>query len=260
MGCWYFLRTNLFDKIFLIKWQEAILQIPRNAMLLAAGFGSRMGQLTSNLPKSLLRVGGRAIIDYVVDHLVSVGVELIVVNLHHKGDVLREHLISRTDVKFLFSEEKEKLLGTGGGVARAIHLLGREPFYLVNGDAMWLDGREKSLLLLAQDFDRKSMDARLLLQSIDTAIAYEGIGDFHVNETARLQRRTGDKSAPFVFTGVQLISPGIFSIVPDVPFSMNYLYDAAMAAGRLFGTVHNGLWVELNTPAGVTAADLAIAS
>jgi MurNAc alpha-1-phosphate uridylyltransferase len=231
-------------------------------MILAAGRGTRMGSLTENRPKPLLQVGDRAIINHAVARLAGAGVRRLVVNLHHKGEMIRKHLIAACDgsgPELAFSVEDE-LLETGGGIANALGLLGDAPFYAANGDVIWLDSGEDSLLRLAARFDPAEMDALLLLQPCVNAVGYRGRGDFLMDAAGRLTRRPETGMAPFVFTGVQLLSPALFDDCPAGAFSLNRLYDRAIEAGRLFGLRHEGIWLELNTPEGIAAAEAALAA
>lgn len=235
------------------------MKAPKTAMILAAGRGARMGALTDERPKPLLEVGGRAIIDHAVERLAAAGVERLVVNLHHKGEMIRVHLSRRTGPEIRFSEEFDALLDTGGGIARALPLLGDKPFFSVNGDVIWLDAGTDSLARLAARFDPAQMDALLLLQPCVDAVGYRGRGDFLMDRAGRLVRRPESGAAPFVFTGVQLLAPALFAACPDGAFSLNRLYDRAIEAGRLYGLRHEGLWMELNTPDGLAAAEAALA-
>ena len=174
---------------------------PTRAMVLAAGLGVRLRPLTLDRPKALVQVAGRALIDHTLDRLAAIGLEIAVVNLHYKSNSLRQHLASRTAPKIVLSDETEELLETGGGVAKALPLLGAEPFYVLNCDIVWRDAREDSLLRLGERWDDAAMDALLLLQPTVTAIGYRGIGDFHMDPEGRLSRRAEGLVAPFVFTG-----------------------------------------------------------
>jgi len=223
-------------------------------MILAAGRGTRMGRLTEDRPKPLLEVAGQPIIDHILARLHAAGVERVVVNLHHKGDLLRQHLAGDRQPAIRFSDESDLLLETGGGIARALALLGEDPFLAVNGDVIWRDGLRPSLAALAARFDPAEMDALLLLQPTVKARAYGGPGDFAMAPDGRLRRRGEQAVAPFVFTGVQLLSPRLFDGCPDGAFSINLLYDRAIDAGRLFGLRHDGDWVEMNAPDGLQAA------
>lgn len=219
-----------------------------------------MGELTNRRPKPLLEVGGRAIIDHAVARLTAAGIDRLVVNLHHKGEMIRQHLSGHGGPEIVFSDEFDALLETGGGIARALPLLGDAPFFAVNGDVIWLDAGEDSLARLAARFDPAAMDALLLLQPCVDAVGYGGRGDFLMDPAGRLTRRAEDGVAPFVFTGVQLLSPALFAGCPDGAFSLNLLYNRAIEAGRLYGLRHEGLWMELNTPDGIAAAEAALAA
>ena len=227
-------------------------------MILAAGRGRRMGVLTTALPKPLLRVGGRAIIDRVLDRLVESGVGRAVINLHYEGDLLREHLSGRDDLSLQFSYESDGLLDTGGGVAKALPLLGTRPFYVFIGDVLWFDAVGNSLHALAARFSSTPVDALLLLQPTVGATGYGGIGDFCMLADGQLFRRPEREVAPFIHTGVQILRPSLFKKYPKGPFSLNYIYNKAARQNRLFGLRHEGQWIELNRPQGLAAAAQAL--
>lgn len=229
-------------------------------MILAAGLGRRMRPLTDSRPKPLIEVRGRALIDYALDRLQAAGVRRVVVNLHWKGDLLRAHLANRRGLDILFSDESEALLETGGGVAQALPLLGDAPFYVVNADVLWLNGAKDALHRLAAAFSADSTDALLLLHPTVRAIGYCGPGDYHMLPDGRLRRRREGEVAPFVFTGVQILSPALFREAPEGAFSLNLLYDRAQQAGRLFGLRHDGEWMGLNDPEALAAAEEALAA
>lgn len=227
---------------------------PERAMVLAAGFGTRMGALTAELPKPLLEVAGRALIDHALDHLAAVGVGRAVVNLHHLGGMIRSHLAGRTAPLIEFSEEAA-ILETGGGVAQALPLLGPEPFYCMNADAIWTG--PAPLPALSGAWDGGRMGALLLLVAREDAVSHAGPGDFFVDAAGRLTRRGAATSAPFVFTGAQIIAPGAFAGAPEGAFSTNLVWDRLIGEGRLFGAVHRGGWVDVGTPAGLRLAERA---
>lgn len=227
-------------------------------MILAAGFGRRMGTLTEAKPKPLLLAGGRPIIDWILDRLCEAGVERAVVNLHYEADLLRRHLQDRTNPYIDFSDETASLLDTGGGVAKALPLLGDTPFFVINGDVLWFDDMDSSLIALARRFLPDSMDALLLLQPTIGAIGYKGIGDYTMLGDGYLQRRTEGTVAPFIHSGIQILKPGLFKKCPEGPFSLNFMYDRAEERKRLFGLRHEGRWVELNHPEGLAAAEKAL--
>jgi MurNAc alpha-1-phosphate uridylyltransferase len=223
-----------------------------NAMVLAAGLGLRMRPITLTLPKPLVPVAGRTMLDRVLDHLDRAGAGRKVVNLHWLGETIRSHLDGRHDI--VFSPEPE-LLETGGGVAKALPLLGTEPFFVCNADIVWTDGTEPALKRLARAFDPARMDGLLLLQPVETAFGYDGHGDFHLGTDDRLTRRRKGERTPLMFAGVQILHPRLFEAHPGGAFSLNLLYDKAIAAGRLFGLVHDGGWYHIGTPPALAEAE-----
>lgn len=229
----------------------------KNAMVLAAGVGQRMRPLTDSKPKALVDVAGRSLIDRALDRLGDAGVRNCVVNLHHMATLLQRHLQARATPQIVFSPE-ETLLETGGGVKHALKLLGQEPFFVVNCDALWLDGPRPALEMLARLWDDARMDALLLLQPAVAAIGYDGPGDYFMEPDGLLRRRIEERVAPFVFAGVQILSPRLFEDAPEGAFSLRDLYDRAQAAGRLYGLRHDGLWFHVGTPAAVALAEAAL--
>lgn len=227
---------------------------PARAMLLAAGRGERMRPLTETTPKPLLEVRGRPIIERALDRLAEAGVEEVVVNLHHLGEQLRERLSRWELPRVIFSEEDE-LLDTGGGVAKALPLLGDEPFFVINGDAVWLDGVRPALLRLWEAWDEAQMDALLLLHPTVAAVGFEGRGDFVMAPDGRLRRRLEREVAPFVYAGVQLVHPRLFRHAPNGSFSFNSLWDRAIEAERLCGLRHDGTWYHVGTPDALALAE-----
>jgi MurNAc alpha-1-phosphate uridylyltransferase len=231
---------------------------PKTAMILAAGFGKRMRPITESLPKPLIKVGGRTLIDRILDHLEVSGIENVVVNLHHLADTLESHLGERDRPRIVFSRE-EKILETGGGVKKALSLLGTDPFYVINGDVCWVDGLVPALDRLAQAWEENHMDALLLLQPVILAVGYDGWrGDFVMAPDGRLTRRSERQIAPFLFAGVQVLHPRLFDSAPEGPFSLNRLYDIAEEAGRLWGMRHDGEWYHVGTPAALAEAETVI--
>jgi MurNAc alpha-1-phosphate uridylyltransferase len=226
-------------------------------MILAAGLGLRMRPLTDNKPKALVEVAGRSLIDRALDRMEAAGVQTCVVNTHHLAAMLRRHLSARQSPAIVFSPE-DKLLETGGGVKHALPLLGQGPFFVANCDAMWLDGPTPSLKLLARLWDPARMDALLLLHPTVSAVGYDGVGDYFMEADGVLRRRIEEHVAPFVFTGVQILSPALFKGAPDGPFSSRDLYDRAQEAGRLFGLRHDGMWMHVGTPDSIALAEAAL--
>jgi MurNAc alpha-1-phosphate uridylyltransferase len=232
--------------------------MPEVAMVLAAGLGTRLRPITDNLPKPLVEVAGRAILDRVLDALGDAGVARCVVNTHYLAPMIAAHLAGRTAPGAELSHEHE-LLDTGGGVARALASLGGEPFFVINADILWSDGPGGSALArLATKFDARTMDALLLLVPCRRAIGYDGPGDFMADDRGRLRRRGGAASAPYVFTGLQILHPRLFGDCPDGAFSLNVLYDRAIASGRALGIEHTGRWFHIGTPAGLELASAAL--
>ncbi len=224
------------------------------AMVLAAGLGTRMGPLTQDRPKPLVEVAGRALIDRVIDRLKAAGVARIVVNLHFKADQLQAHLEQRRDVEIVFSDERGQLLDTGGGIAKALPLFGGQPFIVHNSDSIWTEGPRQNLKTLIDSWDTTRMDCLLLLSRREEALGFDGAGDFFRDAGGCLARRGDRPQAPFVWTGVQIVSPALLRPCPGGAFSANVFLDRAMARGRLFGNILDGIWMHVGSPAGVRAA------
>ncbi len=227
---------------------------PKTAMVLAAGLGTRMKPLTDTLPKPLVEVDGGTLIDHVLDRLEEAGVAHVVVNTHHLADQLEKHLGGRESPGIEFSREQE-LLETGGGIAKALPLLGEDPFYAVNSDAFWLNGPYDALLRMAETWDDDAMDGLLLLHSTVEAYGYSGLGDFCAGGDGLLSRRPEGEVSPWLFTGVQILHPRLFKDAPKDAFSLNVLYDRAMENERLYGAVHDGEWFHVGTPEGLKEAE-----
>lgn len=229
--------------------------MPRTAMILAAGKGERMRPLTLTRPKPLVQLAGRPLIDHALDALEDAEVQRAIVNVHHLGDQLIEHLRSWAYPRILISDERDALLDTGGGIVRALPLIGRRPFYLLNSDSVWRDGRGSALYRLADTFDAKAMDALLLLVPPERGSGYAGRGDFVRATDGRLRRRGEQDRDALVYMGVALMHPRLFAGAPDGAFSLNLLFDKAIAAGKLFGLVHEGEWMHVGTPEGLKQAE-----
>jgi MurNAc alpha-1-phosphate uridylyltransferase len=221
--------------------------LPKSAMVMAAGYGTRLRPLTDKVPKAMVKVLGRPMIDVVLDRLAAAGVERAVINLHHLGDVIRDHLKSRKDIEIVYSEEKE-ILETGGGTKKALPLLGSDPFFVVNAKIIWLNGREDALHRLAKAWDPARMDSLLLLHPTVTAIGYDGPGDFLMDQEGRLKRRPEWEVAPFLYSGVNITHPRLFEASPDGAYSVNILWNRAIEQGRLCGIRHDGEWYHVSTP------------
>jgi MurNAc alpha-1-phosphate uridylyltransferase len=241
----------------------APLSVPRRAMVLAAGKGVRMRPLTDRLPKPLVAVAGKPLLDHVLDRLAEAGVETAVVNVHHLADLIERHLAERGKAgrqapAIVVSDERGALLDTGGGVVKALPALGDEPFFHLNADTIWIDGVKPNLLRLAAAFDPERMDALLLLAATSGSVGYGGRGDFTMAADGRLARRSEREVAPFVYAGVAILRPELFSTTPPGAFSLNLLFDRAIEAGRLHGLRLEGVWMHVGTPEAITAAETAI--
>lgn len=234
---------------------------PRTAMVMAAGLGKRMRPLTVTRPKPLIEVAGKPLIDHVFDRLSAAGIERAVVNVHYLADQLEAHLRARVKgVELTISDERKRLLETGGGLVQARGLLGNEPFLCVNSDNLWVDGPSDAIRLLAAQWDDAKMDALLLLVPLARATCHRGQGDFRLDAFGRItERRKPGRLAPFVYTGVQILSPRVIRDWPEGPFSTNLFWNRAMAEGRLWGAVHQGLWFDVGSPKAIRATELALA-
>ena len=228
------------------------------AMVLAAGLGKRMRPLTDMRPKPLVPVAGKALIDHVLDRLADAGVTTAVVNVHHMADKIEQRLKERTRPKIVISDERGALLDTGGGVVKALPLLGGGPFFHVNSDTIWIEGVTPNLGRLAAMFDPAEMDAVVLLAATAISIGYEGRGDFAMAPDGRLKRRVEREVVPFVYAGAAVLSPSMFKDAPQGAFSLNKLFDRAIEADRLFGLRLEGTWMHIGTPAAIKAAETAI--
>ena len=231
---------------------------PRRAMVLAAGLGTRMKPLNGQMPKPLVRVAGKALIDYVLDRLAEQGVERAIVNVHHLADQIERHLASRSKPQIIISDERRELLGTAGGVINALPQLGGNPFFHVNSDTIWIDGVKPNLLRLAAGFDTARMDALLLLAATTATIGYSGRGDFSMAADGRLTPRGEREIVPFVYAGAAILTPAFFAGAPSGPASMRPLFTRAAEAGRLFGARLEGIWMHVGTPEAIKAAEAAI--
>ena len=227
-------------------------------MVLAAGLGTRMRPLTERRPKPLLEVGGKALIDHVLDRLADAGVERAVVNVHHFAEQIERHLAARTKPHIVISDERGLLLGTGGGVAKALPALGEAPFFHINSDTIWIDGVKPNLTRLAEAFDPTAMDALLLLAPTIGSIGYAGRGDFNVMPDGRLRRRGEREVAPFVYAGAAILTPALFAGAPAGEFPLTDLFERAAHAGRLHGLRLEGLWMHVGSPDAVVSAEAAI--
>ena len=233
--------------------------VPDTAMVMAAGLGKRMRPLTASRPKPLVEVAGKALIDHALDRLRAAGIHKVVVNVHYLADSLEAHLKARaSDFEVKISDERKLLMETGGGMIQAEPMIGADPFLVVNSDNYWIDGPADTLQLLASLWRENEMDALLLVVPQARAGNHRGPGDFHMTADGRLLRRQKGKVAPFVFTGIQMISKRLLRDAPEGPFSTNVLWDRAIADDRCFGAVHQGLWFDVGNPAAIKATERAL--
>jgi MurNAc alpha-1-phosphate uridylyltransferase len=229
-----------------------------SAMVLAAGLGKRMRPLTATRPKPLVRVNGRALIDHSLDKLVEAGVSRAVVNVHYLPGQIEAHLAQRSAPVIAVSDEREALLETGGGMVKALPLIDADPFFCLNSDNVWLDGPQNVFDALSAAWDPAQMDALLLLVSHARAFNYAGRGDFHLDPLGRISRRKAGRVAPFIYTGIQIVSHRLLRDAPQGAFSTGVLWDRAIAEGRLYGISHTGLWFEVGAPEMIAPTEAAL--
>ncbi len=225
------------------------------AMVLAAGFGTRMRPLTDRVPKPLLRLAGRPLLDHALDRLTEAGIGRAVVNVHHLADQIEAHLRGRTAPHIIISDERQCVLETGGGVRKALPHLGRGPFIVHNSDSVWSEGANSNLKMLINAWEHERMAALLLLAHRNSSIGYDGLGDFHSDATGRLQRRRKGEDSAYVFAGVSILNPRLFEGIRDEAFSLNVIFDRASAEGALFGAVLEGTWMHVGTPQALAEAE-----
>jgi MurNAc alpha-1-phosphate uridylyltransferase len=229
------------------------------AMVLAAGLGTRMAPANGVLPKPLLPLGGKALIDHVLDRHVEAGIGRAVVNVHHKADLIEAHLKGRHAPRIEISDERNRLLDTGGGVKRALPRLGPGPFLIHNSDSVWIEGVGSNLGRLFEAWDDECMDCLMLLALASQSLGYQGRGDFAFEADGRIRRRVEQEIVPFAFTGVSLADPRLFDGGPEGSFSLNAVWDRAMAAGRAFGLRMEGTWMHVGTPDALAQAEQRLA-
>lgn len=233
--------------------------IGETAMVLAAGLGMRMRPLTDARPKPLIEVKGRVLIDYAFDKLRAAGVRKAVVNVHYLADQMIAWSKRQTSPAVEISDERAEVLDTGGGIALALPRLGREPFFVLNSDSFWIDGELPALRRLRATWDDASMDCLLLLCPLNRTVGYDGKGDFMIGADGRLSRRAEDAGPALVYAGCYLVHPRLFRAAPPGKFSMNLLWDRAIAEARLFGLAHDGTWIHVGAPAAIAGAEAALA-
>jgi N-acetyl-alpha-D-muramate 1-phosphate uridylyltransferase len=228
---------------------------PTRAMVMAAGLGTRMRPLTNDRPKPLVVVAGKTLIDHTLDRLVAASVTLAVVNAHYRSDMLKAHLARRKDIEIRISEETDELLGTGGGILKALPNFAGEPFFVLNSDSIWVEGMGRALERMKDRWDPDGMDALLLMASMVTALGFEGRAGFLMDAEGRLARVPPQRVSPFAYPGVQIVHPRLFDQAPGTSFSMNVLWDVAIENGRLYGVRLDGVWMHVGTPDAVHEAE-----
>jgi N-acetyl-alpha-D-muramate 1-phosphate uridylyltransferase len=224
-------------------------------MVLAAGLGTRMRPVTDTLPKPLVPVGGRALVDHALDRLAEAGIGSAIVNVHYLADLIEAHVQPRRRPTVAVSDERGALLETGGGIKKALPLLGGAPFLVLNSDSLWIEDGTPNLLRLQAAWRPERMDILLLVAEAAKSLGYQGRGDFSLDPDGRLQRRGERPSVPFVYAGVAILKPQLFSDTPDGAFSLNLLFDRAIVAGRLYGMPLGGQWLHVGTPEAIAAAE-----
>lgn len=229
--------------------------MPKRAMVLAAGLGTRMRPLTDATPKPLIKVAGKALIDYALDRFAEAGVSGAVVNVHYLAEQVERHVKGRAMPEIIVSDERDLLLETGGGLKKARAALGGDPVFCTNTDAIMIDSAgEEACALLAAAWNGAEMDALLLLVPIARTSGYDGRGDFDRSADGRIALRSRE-TAPYVFTGLQIIAPSLIDEGPDGPFSTRVLWDKAAERGRLYGAVYGGDWLHVGDADGLAAAE-----
>lgn len=227
----------------------------RTAMVLAAGLGTRMRAFSDTIPKPLVPLAGKPLIDHVLDRLAAAGVERAVVNVHYLADQIEAHLEGRAAPLIEISDEREELLETGGGVAKALPELGDGPFFVHNSDSVWIEGPVPSLERMARAWDPNRMDTLMLLAPVSNTLGYEGSGDFRMDTEGRVTRGEEGEALPFVFAGVSIADARLFDGCPQGKFSLNVQWNRAIAAGRAYGVSHEGVWMHVGTPEAAREAE-----
>jgi N-acetyl-alpha-D-muramate 1-phosphate uridylyltransferase len=230
-------------------------------MVMAAGLGKRMLPLTLDRPKPLVELAGKPLIDHSLERIAEAGVTRAVINVHYRAEMMEAHLAAQDHgLKITISDERAQLMETGGGLMQAKPLIDADPFFCVNSDNIWTDVGDNALSRLAARWDDATMDFLLLVVPREGAHNHPGKGDFHMDVAGRLSRRAPDEvSAPFIFTGIQLIAKRALVDGPDGPFSTMIFWERAIAAGRCFGLIHEGLWFDVGSPAAIPATEAILA-
>jgi N-acetyl-alpha-D-muramate 1-phosphate uridylyltransferase len=248
-------RDMMHGTIWMVRETPQMSVTPTKAMVLAAGLGLRMRPLTDHMPKPLVRVAGQPLLDHVLDKLAGAGVTEAVVNVHYLPDQIIRHTATRTRPRIIISDERDVVLGTGGAVVKALPLLGKDPFFHVNADTMWIDGVRPNLTRLAEAFDPRRMDILLLMAPTTSSIGYSGRGDYAMLADGALRKRREHQVVPFVYAGAAIMSPSLFTGAPAGEFSLTKMFDRANEQERLFGLRLDGVWMHVGTPDAVQAAE-----
>ncbi len=244
-----------------VDWHPGLQSValaPDTAMVFAAGLGTRMRPITDRIPKPLVEVAGKPLIDHMLDRFAAIGLKTAIVNLHHKADLLEAHLTQRAEPRIVFSDERAALLDQGGAIKNVLPLLGDRPFFICNTDAFWLEGPRSNLAALAARWDPETMDILLLVAATTSSIGVDWPGDFIMTPDGRLQKRGERDVAPFVYAGVGIMKPELFADAPDGAFRLAPYFFAAAAKGRLFGQRLDGIWLHVGTPEAIVEAELTI--
>ncbi|MDD9910133.1 MAG: nucleotidyltransferase family protein [Ahrensia sp.] len=228
------------------------------AMVLAAGLGTRMRPITDTMPKPLVTVAGRSLLDHALDALERSGVSHAAVNVHYLADQIEAHLEGRAAPRISISDEREALLDSGGGVKRALAHLKQGPLYILNSDSFWIDGATGNLDAMADRWAEGDMDMLLLLARKADAVGFDGAGDFFMDEHGKLARRGSADHAPYVYAGAIVCKTQPFEAIKEERFSLNRLFDDAIARGRLYGHLLDGLWLHVGTPGAISEAEATI--
>lgn len=242
-----------------MKDQNSRMKRPTTAMVLSAGLGKRMRPLTDIVPKPLVRLGGKPLIDHVLDRLAASGITHAIVNVHYLADKLEAHLATRATPRITISDERDALLDTGGGLVRALPLIGQHPFLIHNSDSVWIEGPLSNIDKLIDAWDGDAMDSVLLLASTTNCLGYDGPGDFEMAADGRLKRRREGTVTPFVFTGVSIAHPRLLEGEREHCFSLNAPWDRAIERGRLYGIRLDGFWMHVGTPQALDEAEQRLA-
>lgn len=230
----------------------------KQAFILGAGHGSRMRPITDTMPKPMVPLGNKPLIDHVIDRLKKVGVEKFIVNVHYLADQLEAHLKARTDIELIISDEREALLDTGGGLIKAKHHLDDAPFFIHNSDSVWIESEgvvKSNLTRMVDMFNADKMQSLMLLADREKSLGYDGKGDFELHADNRLTRRTGDVTTDYVFAGASIAHPSLLNDAPASAFSLNKLWDNALANKTVYGVKHQGLWMHVGTPQSLDEAE-----